>query len=433
MNIMKRLLLLLVFLLPFVCTAQEEVLVLKGRVTSGGKGVPYATLQLMGTSVGVSCNDAGEYELKVPAGHETDTVVVRSVGYEHTMFTVGEIGRKRRLEIKSRPIVLNEVNVSSYWSARHLLSDAIVCIPHNFHQQTGYSTFFSRDWRAVDNEMYLFDEAVMMLQRSSYGEYSEKRSFVFYKDRREMPDDIKTLLRHRLLVYDKDLLVMKTGRRNGAVEMLEYADNENFYDPVYAPQASYVLAERVIKHYTFGSVMEFEDNGEKYYRFTASSATGKEKYEYTIHRGDLAIVQITSVRYPVVERPPNRDWVNVRYNRLIHDADSSIWTYGVRGGYYTLTRYYNYKEFRLCDHQRGKTDVTQRWQMCIDWTLTDFALEADSVAGDTITVRPQTVYGALGESNKEVSFWGRYNSVVIDTMPLRLFAEKMKKMYPNEK
>ena len=406
---------------------------MKGRVTSGGKGVPYATLQLMGTSVGVSCNDAGEYELKVPAGHETDTVVVRSVGYEHTMFTVGELERKRRLEIKSRPIVLSEVNVSSYRSARHLLSDAIVCIPHNFHQQTGYSTFFSRDWRAVDDEMYLFDEAVMLLQRSGYGEYSEKRSFVFYKDRREMPDDFKTLLKHRLLIYDKDLLVNKTGRRNGAVEMLEYADNENFYDPVYAPQASYVLAERVIKRYTFGPVMEFEDNGERYYRFTASNTSGTLRYEYTVHRGDLAIVQIKSVRSPSTERPPNRDWVNVRFNRLIHDADSSIWTYGVREGNYTLTRYYNYKEFRLCDHQRDRKDFTQRWQMCIDWTLTDFSLTADSLAGDTIAVQPQTVYGALGESRQEPSFWGRYNSVVIDTMPLRLFAEKMKKMYPNGK
>jgi hypothetical protein len=202
---------------------------------------------------------------------------------------------------------------------------------------------------------------------------------------------------------------------------------------VYAPQASILLAERVIKRYTFGPVMEFEDNGERYYRFTASNNAGTLRYEYTIHRGDLAIVQIKSVLNSYVERPPNRDWVNIRFNRLIHDADSSIWTYGVREGHYTLTRYYNYKEFRLCDHQRDRKDFTQRWQMCLDWTLTDFSLTADSLAGDTIAVQPQTVYGALGESRQEPSFWGRYNSVVIDTMPLRLFAEKMKKMYPNGK
>ncbi len=430
---MKRLAIFLLIALPLVVAGQEDYVMLKGRVTSGGRGVPYATLQLMGTSTGVSCNDAGEYELKVPAGHEGDTVLVRSVGYEHTAFTVGDLKKRKRLEIKASPVVLEEVTVSSYRSARHLLNDAIVCISHNFHQQTGYSTFFARDWRAVDDEMYLFDEAVMMLRRSGYTQYADKHSFKFYKDAREMSEDYKSLLKHRLLVNDWELLVGKTGRRNGAAEMLEYADNENFYDPVYAPQASILLAERVIKRYTFGPVMEFEDNGEKYYRFTATNNSGTLRYEYTIHRGDLAIVQIKSVLNSYVERPPNQDWVNIRFNRLIHDADSSIWTYGVREGHYTLTRYYNYKEFRLCDHQRDRKDFTQRWQMCLDWTLTDFSLTADSLAGDTIAVQPQTVYGALGESRQEPSFWGRYNSVVIDTMPLRLFAEKMKKMYPNGK
>ena len=61
---------------------------LKGRVTAGGRGVPYATVQLLGTSIGVSCNDAGEYTLKLPAGHEGDTVLVRSVGYESVRLPV---------------------------------------------------------------------------------------------------------------------------------------------------------------------------------------------------------------------------------------------------------------------------------------------------------------------------------------------------------
>ena len=62
---MKRLAIFLLIALPLVVAGQEDYVMLKGRVTSGGRGVPYATLQLMGTSTGVSCNDAGEYELKV--------------------------------------------------------------------------------------------------------------------------------------------------------------------------------------------------------------------------------------------------------------------------------------------------------------------------------------------------------------------------------
>ena len=433
MIMQRRLFFLLLMILSVSAAGQNDYLTLKGRVVCQGRGVPYATLQLKGTSIGVSCNDAGEYELKVPAVHEADTLVIRSVGYEQKEFAVAVALKRARLEIKSNPIVLQEVSVSSYRSALRLLKDAIVCISHNYHQQAGYSTFFMRDWRAVDDEMYSFDEAVMMLKRSSYSEYADKRTFQFIRDERELPDDFKLLLKHRLLVYDKALLISKTGSRNGAAEMLEYADNENFYDPLYAPEACFALADRMIGHYTYGPVMEFFDNGERYYRFVVTSSTGRQRYEFTIHRGDLAIVQIKSVQNPWTERPPVKDWVNIAYNRLTHDADSSIWTYEMRNGHYTLTRYYNYKAFHLSAHHKGQKDKTQQWQSCIDWTLTDFSFDADTTLGDTITVRPQTLYGALGESSVEKSFWGHYNSVVIDTLPLRLFAEKMKKMYPNER
>ena len=67
---MRRIVLILLMLLPALLWAQEGPLVLKGRVTAGGHGVPYATVQLLGTSIGVSCNDDGEYTLKLPAGHE---------------------------------------------------------------------------------------------------------------------------------------------------------------------------------------------------------------------------------------------------------------------------------------------------------------------------------------------------------------------------
>ena len=431
MNNMKRLLLLLVFLLPFVCTAQEEVLVLKGRVTSGGKGVPYATLQLMGTSVGVSCNDAGEYELKVPTGHETDTVVVRSVGFEQAEITVGELRRKGRLVLKPHLIVLKEVTVNEYKSARHLLDEAIARIADNCHSRVAYSTFFVRDWRVVDDEMYLFDEAVMRVKRVGYSHYSDKYGYRFDKEQREMPNDYKTLLKHRLLVYDRNLLVKKIGRKNGADEMLEYADNEMFYDPLYAPQAAYSLAKRMLKLHKFEPIMVFEDNGELYYR-VCSTGPGRVnkssvRYEYIIRKRDLAIVQHTASLRPEGRRPPNEDWVNVGFNRLTYDVDSSSWSYDVREGSYTLTHYYNKKEFHLGVYKQGKESRTQQWKSCIDWTLTDFAFETDSVVGDTIAVRPQTLYGAYGESYYNSDYWGHYNSIVIDTMPLRLLEEKLKK------
>ena len=76
MNRKMNYLLVAMLLLPSVACTQEVVAV-RGRVSANGRAVPYATLQLQGTSIGVACNDIGEYELKLPVGYADDTVVVR--------------------------------------------------------------------------------------------------------------------------------------------------------------------------------------------------------------------------------------------------------------------------------------------------------------------------------------------------------------------
>lgn len=430
---MKRLCFLLLVLPVLPVWAQGNYIALSGRVTCGSKGVPYATLQLAGTSVGVSCNETGEYELRVPQGTEKDTVVVRCVGYSTERKTVGELKRSGRVRMSERAVVLKEVEIKEYRYPRDLLEAAVDRIAENYHNDSSYSTFFFRDWRAVDNELYLFDEAVIQMKRAGYSEYADKSSYRFQADEREMPTDYKMLLKHRLLVYDRPLLVDKTGRQNGASEMLEYDDNERFFDPVYTPQASLLFNCSILEIHRFEAIREFEDDGEKYYHLQSKTLGGNSRYEYTIRKRDLAIVLIKSVQTsPTERRWPGGDWVNVKYNKLTFDRDSSLWSYDVRDGHYTLTHYYNYKSFHLSPFRKDKMSEPQWWQSSVDWTLTDFSLSDTAVRGDTIVVRPQTLGGAFGASYDEPSFWGRYNSVVADTLPLRLLYEKLKKIHSNE-
>ena len=215
--------------------------------------------------------------------------------------------------------------------------------------------------------------------------------------------------------------------------MLEYYDNESFFDPVYTPQASLLFNSRMMEIHRFGPIREFEDNGETYYHLQSKILGGNSRYEYTIRKRDLAIVQIKSVQTARTERwHPSGDWVNVKYNRLTFDTDSSLWSYDVRDGHYTLTHYYNYKSFYLSPRKWDKMSEPQRWQSSVDWTLTDFSLSDTAARGDTIVVRPQTLQGAFGASDIEPSFWGRYNSVVADTLPLRLLLEKLQKKRSHE-
>lgn len=414
---------LLLLMLGTTAWAQNDVLTIAGRVTCGSKGVPYATLQLKGGSLGVSCNDDGSYELKVPAGHEGDTVVIRSVGYEQTKVTVDRLLHNGNVRLKAQVVELQEVKVNSYRSGKQLIQDAVRHIDDNYQQQPAYSTFFYRDWRSLDGELYLFDEAVIGVQRKGYAEYARKMSYQFYSDEREMETNYKTLLRHRLLVYDRTLLESKVEKGDGVTIMMQYADNELFFDPVATPEATLMLADRVLEKHAFWPIQEFLWDGESYY-LVRSVTPNKIYYEFTIRKSDLAIVRITSTKKNTKAPAPAEAWVNTYFNRLTIDIDTSSWTYDVRDGRYTLTHYYNNRSFRLSSSRQGYKDETQQWQECVDWTLTDFT-PGEINQQDIIAVKRQSIASAFGESDYNTDFWGHYNSILIDTLPLRLLREKL--------
>lgn len=413
----------LFLMLGTTALAQNDVRVIVGRVTCGGKGIPYATIQLKGTSLGVSCNDDGKYELKVPAGHEADTVIIRSVGYEQTKRTVADMLNNGNIRLKVHFVELHEVNVNSYRNGKQLIQDAVRHIDDNYQQQPAYSTFFYRDWRTLDGELYIFDEAVIGVQRKGYAEYARKLSYKFYSDEREMETNYKSLLRHRLLVYDRSLLESKMEKQDGVTIMMQYADNELFFDPVATPEATLMLAGRVLEKHAFWPIQEFSWDGDNYY-LVRSVTPNKIYYEFTIRKSDLAIVRITSTKKNANTPAPSEAWVNTYFTRLTVDADTSSWTYDVREGHYTLTHYYNNRTFHLSSSRQGHKDEIQQWQECVDWTLTDFTLD-DTTHHDIIAVKRQSIANAFGESDYNTEFWGHYNSILIDTLPLRLLKEKL--------
>lgn len=416
------------FPIAMVYGQEDSLLVLKGKVVSESRGVPYATLQLQGTSIGVCCNDAGEFELKVPASHRNSRVQVRSVGYVQTERTVASLLHNGRVRLERRSIELREVLVTDFHSARHLLIAAVERIEKNYHQQEAYSTFFYRDWRAVDGELYLFDEAVMNIRRCAYSKYADKRGYRLDPTRREMESNFKDLLRHRLVVCDRKCLEQKIESEYGMEQMLEYADNELFYDPVSTPQASYSLAKRMLKEHRFEPIRVFSSDSEDFYLVTSVGPNrrsgAKARYTCTIRKSDLAIVALSSAQLPYSRRVPDDLLLNSYFNRMDYDVDSSSWTYDVREGRYTLTHYYNFTSYTLSSNHSGHEKSRQQWRRCTDWTLTDFSFFAPRMHGDSLEVKLQSLPGAFGNSDYNSDFWGHYNSIPIDSYPLQLLRIK---------
>lgn len=412
--------------------AQGGITLLEGKVLSSGRPVPYATLQLAGTSTGVACNDNGEYTFKVPEGNMADTVVVHSVGYEPRKLTVAELHKNGTVRLKEQMVSLREVQVTSFRKPQHLILKAVDSIGKVFHQRDALSTFFFRSWRAVDDELYLFDEAVIAVRRAGYSRYSDKIAYAFADDHREMKSNYKTLLKHRLVVYDRDLVADKCGDPDAVDNRMSYADNEEFYDPVSTPKASMALSHGALARHKFEPIQEFDVGGEVFYRLRSVGPGRIAKttihYEYVVRKRDMAIISITetvdSLNMPV----PSEPWINIKYDRLVILADSSIWNYDVRDGHYTLTRYYNTQTLGLAIGNRLHVDVEQRWQQCVDWRLTDFSIDADTLEGQALAVKPQTLAGAFGKSDYNGDFWGHFNSIPIDIRPAWLLYDKFEKI-----
>ena len=427
----RRLFFILLLLTTAGAASAQEVLLLKGRVVDGRGGVPYATLQLVGSPLGVCCNDQGDYEFKVPPGHAADSVLVRSVGYLPARFAVADLQRHGRIRLHAQTIELREVDVSRYRHGLDLMMDVLRSIDRAFHQTTAYSTFFYRDWRAVDDEIYLFDEAVMQVERAPYGQYAGKRSHNFKSSFREMETNYKTILRHRLLVNDRSLLKEKVGKEAGIDQMMQYADEEQFYDPVAAPNASYALSKEWLMRQTFKTLQEFDEGGEGYYlvRSTGASRLAREtNYEYVVRKRGLALVRITSwISKPVSKVAPEESWVKPYFTHLVVEADSTTWIYDERDGRLTLARYFSSTTSRLTSHGRGHDGEEQLWHHSVDWTLTDFSSEPSDAEGETLDSRPVALDRAFGHSDFTPAFWGHFNTIPIDSHVVQLLEKKLLK------
>ena len=101
--------------LPFLIAISANAGVLKGRVTdTSGASLPYATVYIQGTTVGVNANANGDYELNVGAG--TFKVVCQYVGYKAATYTVSFSGaetQNHNFKLRDEATEMKEVVVSA--------------------------------------------------------------------------------------------------------------------------------------------------------------------------------------------------------------------------------------------------------------------------------------------------------------------------------
>jgi hypothetical protein len=144
--------------------------VLKGKVidSRSGKPLDYATIALIGTSLGSVSNQAGEFSFKLPPEIADPILVISYMGYKDVYHTVayplrGEIV----IALEKETIPLQEV-IIRYTDPVALLREALNRIPSNYLQDPSTMVAYYRESVQRNEHCMLFSEAVLDVAKGPY-------------------------------------------------------------------------------------------------------------------------------------------------------------------------------------------------------------------------------------------------------------------------
>ncbi len=426
---MNKAITLLVLLFLVSGLHAQDYLTLQGRITDSHtrKAVPYVAVLLQGTNIGTQSNDAGEYKLKVENGKwkADDKVLFSAMGYKRLSVSIEQLQKKGDVRMEPHATELKEVQVTGYVTPQAIIAEAIRRIPENYHIDTTIDTWFVRDYRLLNDDLYLFDESVMDVLRYGYLHDSTKRYYSFDDRQRELDNNYKSVLRHRLLVLDSLSVRLAAGDMPKAMADMAYQDNRFFTDALLTPQAHYATAERSIKKHKYDPIREYtDDEGVAYWLIRgyghSRSPYFKAHYTLRIRQDNFAVTDIFfdsdtgRADYPTGAWS-FQPWTAVYCHRAIDEEH-----YEPRNGKYTLTRSLNFHDETYYCHQAygyELADPEQRIVTCREMLLTD------QRPGDTSFLRTNPVQDyksqgyaeAFGKSFYNEDFWEQYNILPLDS------------------
>src|SRR3954465_2296498 len=109
----NKALLLLVSLLLQIGAIAQELKHISGTVTDAttGKPLPYTTVGLKKSLVGVVTNEQGEFDLYLPDNSESDTLLVNAFGYRRQAIAVKKAYMGLNIKMPMAAVEIEEVRV----------------------------------------------------------------------------------------------------------------------------------------------------------------------------------------------------------------------------------------------------------------------------------------------------------------------------------
>ena len=433
-------------------SAQEDYLTLRGRVTDRDtrEGVPAVTVYVAGQAIYTQTNNDGEYVLKVPVEHRGGSVVYALMGYLRDTVSIVKAQRKGDIALTSDGgRWLREVNVTEYSSksAAKLLMDAVNRIPQNYQTDSVVGTWFYRDVRMMNDELFLFDEMVLDALRVGYDKHHALKKLLnregpygsFKIDYKRPIESNYTAIRHdRLLLCDTEYVSRVT---NGAARgKIDYEESEVLYDPVEVPNTTIRLAVRRLKKAKNLRMYETVDaDGKEYYVITTGYDQPvknmmhlRDTVYITIAKGSLAITRYEEWSYFMLHPyfPLKKIFKDAGVDSMANRSHV-VYNYGVVEGKYTLTSYTRHEGHDLyCAKNSPMGERIQHLDKHCQCVLTGEHKEGASFLKNNTIQEPGSVLVTQRRAdNKQYdeAFWRQYNFIPIEASVRQKLEKNLKK------
>lgn len=440
-NNMKRVTLFFAFLLlsMLYATAQEKMITIKGAVSDAKTKVtlPGVTIHVQGKQIFTQSNGDGKYVIKVPEKLRNANIIFNVFGYARDTMVVKDLVKHPNVKLKSGGgIKLQAVTVKEY-TPQSLVKEVVNRIPKNYWCDTSVGTYFYRDCRQMNDELYLFDEMVFDALRVGYDKYNTIEKTVD-GDGHSIRSNYKAILFSRMLV--NDTAYVKKVTKGGGGFWLTYSDKEVLVDPFEMPNTTSYLStsKRSLKSWNYKMESFTDPDNVEYYLVTMTknvSSFGPTEYVVvlTIRKSDLAV---TKLDYTYDSKENDYSWpiraLNQKVGRdSVYYYDHRVYNYGEVDGKMTLTSYTEHHTadfFYNNDTMYGQRELHLAYDaQCVLTAHRRGDARFFNENNIQSTVRVAVSERQAGELRYDEEFWKQYNFIPLEEELLRKLEEKLGK------
>lgn len=204
-------------------------IVLRGKLKDAEDGLelPFATISVYGTSLGVIANAQGEFVFKIPQKHYNNQLCFSHLGYENLFLSLSDIKDSiNTIKLYRSFVPLQEVIIRKR-DAKALIRSAIEKRKENYRTEPSYLIGFYRESVKKREDFMFFSEAVVKIYKTSY-----------LTDLGDMAKILKSRKMEAISAEDTVIVKLKSGLKacfelDIAKNPINFLNQENFNDYEY--------------------------------------------------------------------------------------------------------------------------------------------------------------------------------------------------------